>query len=740
MKIRANAVVEPTGDESPFDSPHRILWQSKKRNEVVLFRIEPPQGIPFYCEYNDLDKWLRDKLLNYCEANLPPWVQAPETEIVDRDKNIRNSRWKLIEPLVTGPNRDVIFDKEMRGYLIRKQAAETGKNREWFYPLLKKYWAYGQVPNALLPAFSKCAKRGEIRGAGEKKRGKPPNVFESGHDPNAIGVNVFKEDLKVFLTSIRSFHLRKGNSLATTYRLMVDQYYSTKQVRDGELFAIPTPENMRVKLPAFRYWAKRLLEDLTLRQEVMDEVLWGKKHRGRPGRAVDTTSGPTDIFEIDATPDNCYLISEYHSNHLIGRMIIYYVIDRASTMIVGLHTALEGPSWNTARMAIYNAFSDKSEYCRQYDVELAEGEWPCDQMCSLLVADQGDVFTNAAMNSLQEMLHIDSEYNAAGQADRKGTVEGKHNQINEKIAWVPGAWRARAAEREKNEWKGMRDDACLTLAQRTRIVILEVLEHNNNVRVPHLLTKEMIKAKVRPYRRDIYLWGLEHHTGEAPYKPDQQQLYRCLLPMHRASIRRSGIIFEGMTYLPEGLDHELLLARANKERIPVTIHVDPNSTNYVYQFEEDTGRWVRWRLSAFSWERYANMRLEEVLELHATERFDAHDAADEEAEKSSIKRQKQQQIVKDARNKKKSAPPPPSKSAYNRGVRENRRIEKELERARVAANAPSDSASNDDSTQSKSKHESTVSPLTPAAIMARRKARVIELRSKKSTPPEGEKS
>jgi putative transposase len=729
MNLRANAIIEPAGDASPLDCPHRILWCSKERNETALFRLDPPLGMPFYCEYVVVAGWIKAKEMRMGQYALPSWVQAPEDQIPQRDRRLRDQRWNLIRPLVTGANREVIFDKEMRGYLIRKHATEAGKNREWLYPLLKLYWRYGQIPNALLPAFQKCARRGEIRGAGDKKRGRRPKVLEAGHDSAAIGVNVGKDDLNIFVSSIRYWHLRKGLPLTKTYDHMVDKYYSTKELRGGEVFAIPIAENKKIKMPTFRYWAKRLLADQTLLREVMDEVLWGKKHRGHPGKASDTTSGPTDIFEIDATPDNCHLVSEYHPNHLIGRMIIYYVIDRSSTMIVGLHTALEGPSWNTARMAIYNAFSDKVEYCRQYGVEISTDDWPCQEICSLLVADQGDVFTKAAQASLQEMLHLDSDYNAAGQADRKGTVEGKHVQINEQISWVAGAWRARAEALEKNEWKGLLDNACLTLAQRTQLIIHEVLDHNNNDPVPDRLTKEMIQDGVRPYRRDIYLWGLENQTGEPPAKPDPQQLYRCLLPTHRVSITEAGIVFHKMTYLPEGVDHEMLLARARRKRIPVTIHVDPNSTNYVFQFDTDSGKWARWRLSAHSWERYANMRLEEVLELHATQEFAAHDAADQEAERSSVKRQKQREIEKDARKRKNAAPPRPGDAARIKGTAQHRKREKELERARLARNAPDGDGSDNDPATRQPKHSNYSAKPTLREIMARRKAKIIAGRS-----------
>jgi hypothetical protein len=725
MMPRVNSVLGPTSDKGPLIGKHRVLWLSVPRAEVVLFRLEESEGLPFFCNLNDVSEWLRTGLLTTQKFEIPYWVQCPEEEITERNKQLRKDRWDLIAPLVSDENTSAIFDRDLRGQLIRERAKETDKDPERFYPLLKLYWRYGQVPNALLPAFPKCSNRGAILEPGERKRGRPPKVVVVGHDPDAIGANVTKSDLINFYACLRELHLRKGMSLVDTYRHMIDRHYSTIEIRGGEVVPIPIPENRKIKLPAFRYWAKRLLEDLTLQREVMGETIWAKKCRGRPGRAADTTNGPSDIFEIDATLDNCYLVSSFNRNHLIGRAIIYYVVDRDTGMITGLHTALEGPSWNTARLALYNAFTDKVAYCKRYGLDISPEEWPCQEECALLVHDQGEILCESARASLQNMLKIDCEINAAGQADRKGTVETKHLQINEPIAWVPGAWRARAEELEKRQLQHLKDSACLTIAERTRILILEALDHNNNIRVERALTKPMIRAGVQPHRRDMYLWGMANRMGEPRRRSDVQQLYRCLLPQAPASITSEGLYFAGMHYLPQDVDSEMLLARARKRRIGLTIHFDPNSTNTVYQLDRGSGSWISWSLSPSCWERYANERLEEVLELRATQQFDAHDAADKEAARSTLKRSKQRAVVKRAKKEKRQAPVPKSKTASRKVQSSSRATERELQRAEnilatTGANHPTQS-----DRRSRSEKNTGSSVINFSSALARRREKVI---------------
>jgi hypothetical protein len=55
---------------------------------------------------------------------------------------------------------------------------------------------------------------------------------------------------------------------------------------------------------------------------------------------------------------------------IIGRPVIYIVIDVFSRLIVGFAVTLEGPSWAGAKLALENAFSDKASYCKQFGINI----------------------------------------------------------------------------------------------------------------------------------------------------------------------------------------------------------------------------------------------------------------------------------------------------------------------------------------------------------------------------------
>ncbi len=266
----------------------------------------------------------------------------------------------------------------------------------------------------------------------------------------------------------------------------------------------------------FSLLGKKFLSNLSFLREILGERVWGRKHKAKPGRAQSTAFGPTDIYEIDSTPETFYLLSELNRCRLIGTPVVYRVVDRFSTCIVGFHAALEGPSWDTARLALYCAFTDKVEYLKRYGITIRPEDWPCQELCYLLPSDQGsEVIGRDAKTSLQTMLNIIAEINGVACPERKGTVENTHKAFQDRLSWMPGAWRERAKNRqERLHYLDKQRDAALTLREFVAAEVQEIIEYNNNDPVTHLLTREMREVGVRPYRRDIYLWGLTHLTGE----------------------------------------------------------------------------------------------------------------------------------------------------------------------------------------------------------------------------------
>ena len=714
--LRKNIVLFPGSDSAPLDVPHRVLQIIG--DEVVLFRLVMPLRKPFFQDKTVVTSWLNTGEMKIGDFPLPIYIQ-PDAQIPASYQSKRDAHWLNIKPLVVGENELVIFSIGDRWRLVSRRAKEIGLTPAYLLRLLLRYWLYGQIPNALTPALGNSGGKGASKNSTGEKLGRRRKVYLSGHDPEALGVNVSPQDKIYIAISVKQYHLRQGKTLADSRQDMIDRYYSKLQLVDGELIKLPLPDSQLIQPPAYRYWANKLLSDTSLQLEVLEDSFWRKRLRGRSGKAWQTTIGSADIYEIDATVGNFFLISEFSPTRLIGRPVIYFVIDRRSSMIVGLHVGLEGPSWNAARYALFSAFTSKVEFCRKYDIHIKEEDWPAQEMCNMIVADNAELLGKNAERSLQDFLNLDCQFNPPGIPVGKGTIESKFFTVLEKVSWVPGAWKARAAEHDRRNDLDMRWDARLTLRDLTRILIDEVIAHNNANRVEGIRTKEMIQANVQPYRRDIYLWSLENESGERVRHPDKDALYRCLLPSKLFSMTEAGLAANGAYYLPIEGDIETLLAAHRRKRRKLRVHYDTNSDDQVFVIDDKTGKWSTWQLSPASSEIYAKMRLEELLELQAADEFAAHDAVDHENRERAKKKQRQSVIVAKAKQKRAATKPVINKREYLESKGQNRALEVFVQRAveKVAA-------------QKSSAIEPELRPKTAPSVVSRRNNVIALLRQR----------
>jgi hypothetical protein len=181
---------------------------------------------------------------------------------------------------------------------------------------------------------------------------------------------------------------------------------------------------------------------------------------------------------------------------LIGRPVVYIVVDSFSGMIAGLYVGLEGPSWNGARQALFNAFTSKVEFCAQNGVEINADDWNCHHLPHQIYADRGEMLSLAA-EGLSSGLGIEMGTAPPYRPDWKPMVESRFGILNDLtgIRWLPGGVAARDKERGERDY---RLDATLNLKEFTQILINCVLHYNRHHRQPDRLTQAMMNDGVEP--------------------------------------------------------------------------------------------------------------------------------------------------------------------------------------------------------------------------------------------------
>src|SRR5699024_1750890 len=234
-----------------------------------------------------------------------------------------------------------------------------------------RFWQRGLNKNALLPDYMYSGGKGKERDLSESKVGRPRKYALS--DSGQQGINITEEVKKQFAFVIKKYYRKKERiSLADTYDYLLREFYSDQYYENSivkykvwNVSRIPTYNQ-------FYYWFKKYEDpqlDITLR---ISEKEFNLKHRPILSNSTLETDGPGTRFQIDATIGDIYLVSSFDRSLVIGRPVIYGIIDVYSRMVTGIYVGLEGPSWIGAMMALDNMMTDKVEYCQQFNINIDE--------------------------------------------------------------------------------------------------------------------------------------------------------------------------------------------------------------------------------------------------------------------------------------------------------------------------------------------------------------------------------
>jgi putative transposase len=332
----------------------------------------------------------------------------------------------------------------------------------------------------------------------------------------------------------------------------------------GEIIAgdirTPIPPEPHQALTYWQFWkiTQELDTDLKLTKKMISSKTWNLKHRGVLGSSRRGLFGPGARFEIDATIVDVYLVSVFNRAWVIGRPVLYVVVDTFSRMVVGFYLGLEGPSWEGARLALFNAFTSKVDFCRRFGIEIEEHVWPSHHLPRKVEGDNLEMKSKAS-DTLATSLGIKAQNAVVCRGDWKPNVEQQFNLINgHTVHFLPGALNPRLDEVYR---RNCRLDACLTLNDLTRILIRRLIQYNWSAYRANALPKEMLGENLTDATPvSVWNWGLEHLTGGAK-SIAKQKIWTKLLPSATAAIHHNGIYFAGRHYSSERAVHGEWFAR-----------------------------------------------------------------------------------------------------------------------------------------------------------------------------------
>lgn len=597
--------------------------QERQQVAVVDMLCDPPKR-PKAQSFAWVQEKLASKELKLEEHDHSDLLMADDSELKPSWIKRRDAAYLAISSLVEDPNQlDQYFYGDSSGILARL-IKESGRSRKWVQASINRYFRYGSVPNALLPHYEELGKKY----VGPEKpiykedgstclKSKPGPKTKYGNAYRYITVedkqNIFEfskklKDLKeVNLQDLYTDYCKENCVVAIRPEGVDDDDIAE------EFYAV-LPRVRLISPRAFKRHLKKCIGTLEFIRRRTGSILYEKDHAGKPGLAAHGLRGPRSRYEIDSTTADIYIRYDYSNDEQlsIGRPTIYFVIDVVSSMIVGVHVCFHGPDWHAESQALFNAFTDKVEFCRQFGIEITHDDWPCADICNELTLDRGSENSHNAITSvLKGKIGIKAaNFNAYHRGDCKGTVEKAFDIVQGKA--IP-QHEGKVYKAPKKEDAHPSRGAVYTYKQFMQRLIREIIHHNNTAAKVDNHNFEMCRDEVGLTPRDIWNWGLKQSIFP-PIKKSKDALLYALMKKERAMVTAKGVRFRGVFYnSPEVMALKWLDKAKNEGYFEEEIrYTDVNSSHIWCRHPEDKKKLIQMEITERSC-KYKNRLWAQVL-------------------------------------------------------------------------------------------------------------------------------
>jgi hypothetical protein len=654
MNISVNTVITDMIE----GTNHLILWIASDRNYGYWHNLSSSSRVPKKFKCDEINNNIQDGKYN---TDVTPIQIRTEETLSVKEREIRESRWNKICRLVDcEPD---IYDKKKRLMLLQSACEEHRVSIDNLYDLLDLYWRSGKSRNALIPAYSNCGAKGEAR---EKY-----SIRQTGQQNNKLsGKELSDVDRGNFDYAIRKYYLtQQKRSLKSTYEKLLQDFY-TQKPSNGKLKLLESS-----KIPTFRqfqYWYYKNRDIVFEKKKRDGERSFELNNRAVLGKSDYGLMGPGAQFQVDATIGDVYLVSQYDRSNIIGRPVLYFIMDAFSRMVVGMSVGLEGPSWNALAAAITNMAADKISFCKQYGIEISKSDWPCRHVPASLLGDRGELLSKNA-DTLVNMFGIRIVNAPPYRADLKGIIEQHFRTINTNaVALLPGSVKPDMNKRGGHDY---RLDATLDIRQLTHIIIKCVLYYNNHHYMESFEKSEAMMAEsVEAIPTKLWEWGTKNSFGALRVFSEDVVKF-AVLPTANAIITEKGIRFTGLYYYCDRAKVEMWFekARSIKKRA-IAISYDPREMTNIYIWDADSKKYDTCYLLDWN-SKNAGKTLAEIVYKQKREQIEGKRLKATAIEAKVNLNADIEAIVAEARQKGKSAPVK-SKSERVSNIRENRAAER----------------------------------------------------------------
>ncbi|MBF8179770.1 integrase catalytic domain-containing protein [Herminiimonas contaminans] len=525
-----------------------------------------------------------------------------------------NAAWEMIEPLVSLFEKEENLSARSFSSCIRRRAESLDVSKTTLYRLVIRFYYFGGVRKALLP-LARGATPGLAGYKFQPTEGGTERIYKRRGRQSILapelGVNEFVVDESDIEDMIRSYKakLRTGPTyISHAHENYLANYFSKRHPERYRLY-LKGETSEPVTVRQFRYY---IHSSARLDADLIRNV---RSHERNPGSLSSVrASGPGEVYEIDATGGRIHLVSSDDPSLVVGKPILYLLIDRWSRFVVSAYLSLKPASWEEVRYALLIAFTSREKRFASLGVDINDNRWPIGRFPAVLCPDRGSEFLSESMErSVAQDLRIEVTPLPPLCPDGKAIVERFIREIKRRMtaSELKGVYAERPLDpRTKRIEKRAAVAAVHSLKDAYRAIIEIIDDHNNRPHTALRKLKILTQAGIAPQPRDAYMWGLENVTGLRTPPLRDGDYFRLLLGIDTASIARGVLRYKQRPYLPVN-ETAIEMARTSTSRAKsIKVRIDKTDPLEVF-VETKFGEWAQFRLSVGAVKEIAGLTLDE---------------------------------------------------------------------------------------------------------------------------------
>lgn len=556
------------------------------------------------------------------------YLSATESRV-----SIALDRYSKIKPLIDSGDLELYIKGDLSRKCKDTYAKLANISIPTLYKYLNQYLAFGSHPWALLPLTYRCGTQRDlplnIDDADAKRAARDGKFIGAvGDSDEYLRRDVTQEDIKRIekfigknlshitdhkITSLHSEYCQRHCYTSTVVYGHQERYLDFRKY---------------ISIDQFTYHFKKMVN-----WKKWVEVQTSIKHVQNNqdiirGKAQENSIGPSDTYEIDATTLNIYVVSRinsrgtYTEEEVIGRPYLYFVVDTFSGMIVGYCITLKR-GVSAVKQALYNAFTNKVEFCARYGVQIDEEDWPCQHVCVRLFCDRGGEYTTTLYD---DMLAADLQletitFATSYLSKKKGTVEvnfdSQDKVLFQRLEGAVKPSRAKDAVHPSNF-------ALYDIDSLNRLIIESILSFNrqrmNHTRLQSFDVFEGVKpTPLALWNKHIY----KRMTG-GNRKPKELVKY-AMLEQEEAKVSLDGILISSSKLVyrtsHKGFQEwQQEVGFRGSEKPSIIVRVNKNDPRYAWYLSEQFDREIIEFALASHDERFEDLVAEEIIQQQQIEK------------------------------------------------------------------------------------------------------------------------